>query len=175
MMFLYGDKNDLFHSIQLMKKNLVMKTNKKSSIMLSFLTASFLLFSFSNGKGGDSFQIYLNGKVLIDQAVYMDKSVKSLQINSTSSNDKLDIYYSHCGRTGTDRSITVKDEKNNAVKTWKFADTKERSAMTMMMKDIHAALKNKESKFSLVYSSKELPSGKSLAVLNLSNRSFARK
>jgi hypothetical protein len=152
-----------------------MKTNKKTSVLFGLLAMSLLLFSFSTGKGGDSFQIYLNGKMVMDQAVYMEKSVKNLQINSTSVNDKLDIYYSHCGHTGTDRSITVKDEKNNALKTWKFADTKAKSAMTIMVKDINAVLKNKESKFNLVYSSKEMPSGKSLAVVNLSSSSFARK
>lgn len=152
-----------------------MKTNKKISKLFGLMITSFLLFSFSTGKGGDSFQIYLNGKMLMEQYVHMEKSVKSLQINSASANDKLDIYYSHCGHTGTDRSITVKDEKNNALKTWKFGNTKEKSAMTVMVKDIHAVLKNKESKFSLVYSSKELPSGKSLAVVNLSNSSFARR
>jgi hypothetical protein len=158
-----------------MKKILVMKTNKKIPTLFGILITSLLLFSFSTGKGGDTFQIYLNGKMVMEQFVYMEKSVKSLQISSTSVNDKLEIYYSHCGHTGTDRSITVKDEKNNALKTWKFGNTKEKSAMTIMVKEIQAALKNKDSKISLVYTSKELPSGKSLAVVNLSNSSFARK
>ena len=144
-------------------------------MLFGLFAASLLLLSFSTGKGGENFQIFLNGKMIMQQFVSMDNSVKTLQLSSATANDKLDIYYSHCGQTGTDRSITVKDEKNNSLKTWKFANSKEKSAMTIMVKDIYAALKNKETKFNLVYASKELPTGRSLAIVNLSNSSFAKR
>jgi hypothetical protein len=151
-----------------------MKSSKKTPMLFGLFVASLLLFSFATGKGGENFQIYLNGKMIMQQFVSMDNSIKTLQLSSSSANDKLDIYYSHCGQTGTDRSITVKDQKGNALKTWKFANAKEKSAMTIMVRDIYSVLKNKETKFSLVYASKELPKGRSLAVVNLSNSSFAK-
>ena len=98
-------------------------------MLFGLLAATGMLFSFSP-KGGESFEIYLNGKLVIQQAVYVDKSVKSLQLTSTSVNDKLDIYYNHCGQTGKSRIVSIKDEKGNILKTWKFADASGRSAMT---------------------------------------------
>jgi hypothetical protein len=156
-------------------KILVMKTNMKKTMLFGLLASAVLLFSFSSPKGGDSFEIFLNGNRLVQQFVHVDNSVKTLQVTSTSVNDKLDIYYSHCGRTGTSRNITVKDEKGKILKTWKFADASGKSAMTIMLKDLYSLEKNDQPKFSIVYSSRELPAGKSLATLNLGSSNVVRK
>lgn len=152
-----------------------MKTNIKRTMLFGLMAASVMLFSFSTGKGGDSFQVYFNGKLMLEQFVYVDNSVKTLQLTSTSANDKIDVYYNHCGRTGKNRMITIKDEKDKILKTWKFADATGKSAMTIMLKDIYGLEKNNQAKFSIVYSSKELPSGKSLATVSLGNSNIVRK
>jgi len=144
-------------------------------MFFGLLATSFLFFSFAGSKGGEVIQIFLNGKLVMEQYVSMEKTVRTLQLGSGSANDKLDIYYSHCGRTGTDRTIAVKDEKNNVLKTWKFANAKEKSGMTIIVKDILNLQKNKETKFNLVYTSQELPAGKTIALIDLGNKSFAKR
>jgi hypothetical protein len=161
------------------QKNYDMKTSKNLLTVIKSLliVTSTALFSFSAGKGGDSFEIYLNGKLLVQQFVYKDNSVKSLQVNYASADDRLDVYYSHCGQTGKSRYITIKDAKDRALKVWQFPDTGERkSAMTIMLKDIPGLQKNTVSSINLFYSSKELPSGRLLASISTGNAStVARK
>jgi hypothetical protein len=152
-----------------------MKTNIKRTTMFGLLAATIMLFSFSSPKGGDMFEIYLNGNRLMQQFVHVDNSVKSLQVNSASPSDKLEIYYSHCGQTGKNRMITIKDEKDKVLKTWSFADASGRSFMAIVMKDLYALEKSSPGKFNVVYSSKELPKGRSLATLNLANSNVVRK
>ena len=96
-----------------------------------------VLFSFSPKTGGDSFEIWLNGKRVLQQYVYIAKGVQTLELTSTSDNDKLDIYYSHCGQIGKARYITIKDEKERPLKVWKFADASGKNdAMSFKLKDI---------------------------------------
>lgn len=124
------------------------------------------LFSFSAKRGGDSFEIWLNGKRVLQQFVHVSKAVQTLQISSTSDNDKLVVFYNHCGQPGKDRYITIKDENNRALKVWKFEDAVDNNAaMEFKLKDILSLRKNKAEKLGLSYSSHELPEGKMLAII----------
>ena len=152
-----------------------MKTYNFKSIAAKSLLAVFCtaLFSFSTGKGGDAFEIFLNGKRVLQQYVHVAKGVETLHIDKITSTDKMDIYYSHCGTVGKSRYITVKDEHNRALKVWKFEDaSKGYDAMSLPVKDILAAGKGANN-LSIFYSSKELPGGKELAVLDASSEAIA--
>ena len=96
-----------------------MKKYAALCLMLVFCTA---LFSFSNKRGGDVFEIYLNGKQVHQQFVHIDKSVKTIYLASLSDNDKIDVYYSHCGYAGKARVITIRNEKNEVIKKMEFGD-----------------------------------------------------
>ncbi len=129
-----------------------------------------VLFSFSPKTGGDSFEIWLNGKRVLQQHVYIAKGVQTLELTSTSDNDKLDIYYSHCGQIGKSRYITIKDEKERSLKVWKFADAMDKNAaMSFKLKDILSLRKNKTDKLNLFYSSYELPNGRLLVTITSGN------
>jgi len=94
----------------------------------------------------------------------------------TSDNDKLDIYYSHCGQVGKDRYITIKNEKDQPIKVWKFVDATDNNvAMSLKLKDILSLRKNKTDKLNLFYSSSELPKGKVLAIIAGEETGIARK
>src|SRR5215510_10843967 len=80
------------------------------------------LFSFSTKSGGDSFEIVLNGKRVLQQFVYASKGVQTIQLTQTSDNDKLDIYYNHCGQVGKSRYVTIKNDRDQPIKVFKFAD-----------------------------------------------------
>lgn len=147
-----------------------MKLNKNLIAVKSLLLVlCFGLLSFASKRGGDSFEIWLNGKRLIQQFVHVSNGVQTLQLTPTSENEKLDIYYRHCGQTGTNRYITIKDESDHALKVWKFTDANgSDAAMSIKVKDILSLKKNKNSKLNIFYSSAELPKGRELASLALS-------
>ena len=134
------------------------------------------LFSFSSKTGGDSFEIILNGKRVLHQLVYASKGVQTIQLTQTSDNDKLDIYYNHCGQVGKNRYIAIKNEKDEPIKVWKFADAVDKNgAMSFNLKDILSLRKNKTDKLNLFYSSSELPAGKTLATIAGDETGIARK
>ena len=154
-----------------------MKSHSKLIVTKSLLVlVCAMLFSFSSKRGGDSFEIVLNGKRVLQQFVYASKGVQTIQLTQTSDNDKLDIYYSHCGQVGKNRYITIKNEKDQAIKVWKLADAAGKNgAMSFKLKDILSLRKNKTDKLNLFYSSSELPAGRTLATIAGEETGIARK
>ena len=136
--------------------------------ILAMLLVGFGTFSsFSIKTGGDSFEVYLNKKLLIQQFVSKGEAAKSIALNAANANDELEIYYSHCGQTGTDRSISLRDAQNRILKQWRFQDSPGvRTSMNCGIKDLLNVQKNTESStLQLVYASHELPEGRVLAVI----------
>ncbi len=135
----------------------------KKHVVLCFAAALCSLFlSFSTKRGGDSFAIFLNGKQVLQQFVYADKSAKTLSLGPLRDNDKIEVQYSHCGRPGKDRVITITDEKNNLLKKLEFGDGENGSSrMVFYRRDITA----KSGTFKLFYTAKELPEGRILATI----------
>jgi hypothetical protein len=163
------------HPILFNQKNFVMKTNSKKLGTALFVAASVLLFSFSTNKGGDSFEILLNGKRVVQQYVYMMKGLPQVSVSLNSPDDRLDVYYTHCGVTGKERYLTILNERNRALKVWKYNDaTNGNAAMVLKLKDIAALEKNGEGLF-LSYSSKELPGGRTLAHLDVNSGGITKK
>lgn len=148
-----------------------MKLNSKfPAIRLLSILLCITIFSFAPKPGGDSFEIWVNGRMVVQQYVHVARGIQTLQLTQTSDKDQLDVYYRHCGQTGKDRCITIKDENNRSLKVWKFANANgDRSAMSFKVKDILGLKKNKNSKLNLFYSSKELPTGRSLATIVSAN------
>ena len=154
-----------------------MKSHSKLIVAKSLLVlVCATLFSFSSKRGGDSFEIVLNGKRVLQQFVYASKGVQTIQLTQTSDGDKLDIYYNHCGQVGKNRYITIKNEKDEAIKVWKFADAVDKNgAMSFKLKDVLSLRKNKTDKLNLFYSSSELPAGRTLATIAGEETGLARK
>jgi hypothetical protein len=144
--------------------------NRKVVAMRSLMLVAFCaaLFSFSAKKGGDSFTIHMHNKLLLQQFVLREEGVKTLTLNESAGNETLSIVYSHCGKVGSDRSISARDLHDKVLKEWHFIDVKEgfASPMTCKVKDILTLQKSAFSnKVNLVYSSKELPQGRTLATI----------
>jgi len=153
-----------------------MKSRSKLIVKSLLILVCAALFSFSSKKGGDSFEIMLNGKRVLQQFVYASKGVQTIQLTATSDNDKLDIYYNHCGQVGKNRYITIKNEKDQPIKVWKFADAVDKNgAMSFKLKDILSLRKNKTDKLNLFYNSSELPAGRTLATIAGDETGIARK
>ena len=150
----------------------MLQINRKSiaakSLLLFALFAA--LTSFSGKFGGDSYQVYVNGKLILEEYVHNQKGVKTIALQKANANDQVSIVYSHCGAPGKARTITVRDGKNNILKQWLFDDAKTNGAkpakMTCKAKEIlDVQMSSKLDRVNLYYSSKELPEGKLLAYI----------
>jgi hypothetical protein len=165
------------HTTFLTQKLICMLHIRKATAIKSFgLLALFAtMSSFSGSFGGDSYRIYVNNKLVMEEYVHSQKSVKKLQLDQRSQNDEVHVYYSHCGKTGHARNLAIKDEKSKVLKQWTFADASSSEApMTCKAKDIIGLQKDGGNKLSLYYSSKEMPAGKVLAVVNVGKDNLTR-
>lgn len=131
------------------------------------ITICSLLFSFTNKKGGEGFEIFLDQQVLLQQFGNQLNNVKSLSLNQSLSGKMLTVKYHHCGVSGTKRSISIRNEKNAVLKEWHYPD--EGYNNKNMSISVSELLKLKSAagagKLKLYYLSAELPNGRVLASL----------
>src|SRR5436853_541633 len=93
---------------------------KIRTIVLLALTTS--LFAFRSTFGGDSYQIYLNKKLLVKEYVSVGHAIQAFSLDKSTYNQEVDIYYSHCGQVGKERTITIRDDDNKVFKQMHFAE-----------------------------------------------------
>ena len=138
----------------------------------------FASVAFVTPRGGDVFKIYINNKMVVEQAVYGNPKMKVITLDQSNYNDEVSVFYSHCGQIGKSRQLSIRDAADKVIKTWKYADTEvEHMAMTFRVKDILDLQKGETSnQFTIVYTSKELPKGYSLAgvVASKSNKTVGK-
>jgi len=137
--------------------------------MFTLITLCFTAFGFTTKFGLDSYEIYLNNKLILKQAVNQPLSLRVLQLGKANDNDQLRITYKHCTvkGAGTNRSIAIKDEKGNILKKFEFANaTGPDLNMVISVKDLLQLEKNNiNHELSLHYTARELPKGEMLASL----------
>ncbi len=148
-----------------MLQRIIKSTVFASVAMLFFST---VLSSFTTPVGGDMFEVYVNKKLAIRQFVHMKEPVKTLQLDQASYDDELEVYYSHCGQTGTSRAVTLRDAQNKTIKEWRFQDAAgSKTPMACNLKEVTALQKlGNGSTLHLYYTSHELPEGKMLATFS---------
>lgn len=150
-----------------------MKSIITKALLLVFGAAA--LCSFSPSFGGEGFEIFLNGKVILQQFGKDLNTVKTLQLDAATANDKLAIRYHHCGKVGKNRVVTIKDGQDNMLKQWRFTDVDTPvGEMSCYISDI-PALKKSNSVLKIFYSSTELPNGRQLATLVTGNNAVASR
>ena len=119
--------------------------------------------------GGDYFKVYLNNKLIHEQYMTQPFSLKLLQLDKANINDQLVFHYSHCGKIGNGRKVTVKDAKGNVIKEWKFEDVSgKHSGMIIPVKEL---LQLKQDDLQFVYTAKELPKGQLMASIRVTDKS----
>lgn len=141
---------------------------QKTFLAAAFIACSFTFWSFT--LGGDSYSVYLNSKLIFTAYQYSKTDThKPIDLSLSNMNDKLVVEYSQCGVTGTGRRIMTKDENDNLVKEWKFADEAGK-AMAINVKDILQS-GNKAKHLKLYYASeKYLPNGRFLTTMNIDDK-----
>ena len=95
-----------------------------SLVLITFIALAFTASAFTNRFGLDSYEIYLNNKLVQKQYVNQPLNLRVLALIKAKESDHLQIAYTHCMNkgTGTARSISLKDEKGETLAKWKFAD-----------------------------------------------------
>lgn len=131
------------------------------------------LQAFTAKAGGESFEIYLNNKLILRQAVSQSLNLQSLSLDKANKDDQLVIYYHHCGTNGKGRTIAIKDDNGHVIKEWKFGDaTGTKSGMTIPVKELLQLEKNyARTNLSLFYSSEQMPKGRALSALQFNGKS----
>src|SRR5687768_12127369 len=126
-----------------------------------------ILFSFSRITGAHGFQVLLDSKLMIDQYVNSKMEAPTLIIDPAKNHSQLIVKYNECGRTVTGRTISIKDDKNNVLKDWRFegATAGFKDPMVCSVKDITALKQQGSNTLKLFYSSKEFPEGQQVANL----------
>jgi hypothetical protein len=138
--------------------------------LFTLVTLCFSAFGFTNNLGLDSYEVYLNDKLIAKHSVNQPLNLRTLQLAKANDNDLLRINYTHCSNKGygTDRSILIRNEKGNTLKKWAFADARGSNlTMTISVKELLQVEKaNAGQELSLYYTANELPKGEMLAFLH---------
>lgn len=153
----------------------MMKQHVRRSLAMRSLLAIVMgtvLFSFSERAGLDSFTIYLNNEVLVQDYMKPERVVRNLSLDAGDAKDVLRVHYDHCGLTGKGRSVSITGPKEEVLKTWRFSDNTP-PLMEISLKDIFAAGGKVQEPVKLVYTSKELPKGSVLASFRVTDSSKA--
>lgn len=141
-----------------------MKSIISKAMMLVAVAAA--LFSFTANFGGEGYEIYMNGKLLLQQFGKDMNSAKTIRLGQTAPDDKLIIKYWHCGRSGKNRSITIRDQQDKLLKEWHYPDAGNSSAMSCSLKELFGLRKTSNVVLKLYYSSTELPQGRMLVAID---------
>lgn len=149
-----------------------MQTKSHRSISSLFFLLSFLALSFvviASSYGVDSYSIYLNDKLLLQQALDKPLSLKNLDLKDAKASDHLIVRYREChapesGPKG--RKISIRDEQGKTVKVWKFDDDGQNNgAMKIPVREILEVQKTAGEALVMTYSSDGMGKGQELASL----------
>lgn len=137
---------------------------KKWILSTSFLLAALTILSSSRpSPGGEGFEIYVNGKVVLQRFGSDMNKPHTLRFASGTENDEISIRYYHCGKTGKNRLLTVKDEQDKVLREIRFSDAENAaSGMKCRVSDIINLKRGNNRSLKLYYSSSELPEGRLL-------------
>ncbi len=131
---------------------------------MAMLVICTTLFAFTANPGGEAFEIYLNDKLVLQRYGNNMDDIKSLRLDQSAANEKLNIKYNHCGRLANNRQITIRNAQNKILRLLKYPDASSpMSGMEIEVKDLLKIQKGNTLK--LYYSSSQLTNGRLLVYL----------
>jgi hypothetical protein len=111
--------------------------------------------------GGDIFELYIGKEMLIQQALHNDNGVKQITLRADQKDEKMSVKFYHCGKSGTQRTITLRDQNDQVLKSLSFSEPKSSSSvMSFPVSEIVQFQSEENTSIRLYYSSAELPKGK---------------
>jgi hypothetical protein len=150
--------------------------HSKQKFLLAVFSILLCGTAFKAKAGLDSYEIYLNSKLILKQYVNQPLNLESLGLDQSNINDRLVIHYSQCNapdKLGKGRSISVKDGSGNTIKKWSFADAKDgQTGMVIPVKELlQLEKKTPLSKLSLYYTAEGHATGQLLANFHFGSKS----
>jgi hypothetical protein len=144
-------------------KTLIRKTRSLLSVIVGLFV---LLTSFSSPAGGECFEIYQDGKMILQRCGKDMNTVQTISLSNTAGSE-LTVKYFHCGQPGKDRVLALKTSDGKLLKEWKFTNTSGSNyAMKCGVQEIFSVKVSDPSNLKLYYASKEKPEGKLIAIIN---------
>lgn len=142
----------------------------KSFKLFTSLMSGIVLMAFSFG--GDSFTIHLNNKQIIEHYVYK-KETPTLQL-AQGEKGVLSVFYSECGKIGKARTIILKDDRQNILHTWRYADAlTEHKPMEIAVPELQEYLK-KEKVLNLYYQSRDVKKETLLVTISIQKNALTK-
>lgn len=142
----------------------------KSFKLFTSLMPGIMLMAFSFG--GDSFTIHLNNKQIIEHYVYK-KETPTLQL-AQGEKGVLSVFYSECGKIGKARTIILKDDRQNILHTWRYADAlTEHKPMEIAVPELQEYLK-KEKVLNLYYQSRDVKKETLLVTISIQKNALTK-
>jgi hypothetical protein len=139
----------------------------QSGIVPALVVLSIIMFSFAPEVGGDSYKVYVNDKLVLQERIVTPATAVILPLDPHGINDRVRVYFSHCGKIGTARSLSIYNAENKVLKEWHYPNTDDQaqSGMACLAKDIVSLANKNKSAVYLYYSSEEIPGGIQLATI----------
>ena len=148
---------------------------KKYLTAFAFTAVFMTAFTHVAKAGLDSYEIYLNSRLILRQTVDKPLSLESLQLTGSNINDKLTIYYSQCNapnKLGSGRKIVIRDAEGALVREWKFADAQgSKTGMEIPVKELLQLEKVRAGSLSLYYTADGHPQAQKLTLLQVGDKS----
>jgi hypothetical protein len=148
-------------------KKVTIKTAFAYSIVGIVLCLAAL--AFTPKRGLDSYEIYLNEKLIMKQFVNQALDLRVLQLEKAQVQDALSIRYVHCNikGPGSSRTLVLKDEQGHVLRLWDFNNSSDaNNPMKLSVGELLQFEKDhNDHRISLNYKSKELPGSELLAFL----------
>lgn len=138
-----------------------------TAIFWALALLSLCGLGFAPKAGLDSYEIYLNEKLILKQQVNQPLTLRKLQLVEADRKGELRIRYRHCKspETGIGRVVSVKDEQGNVLRKWEYADTS--VMMTIPVKELLNLERESDGReLALFYTARQHPNGEMLAELN---------
>ncbi|MFT3980844.1 MAG: hypothetical protein QM687_10275 [Ferruginibacter sp.] len=94
----------------------------------------------------DNYQLYIKGKLLLNNSGYGSASKERLilSIASSQENDSIILFYHHCTTGSGKRKARLVNASGEAIKQWSFADEAQSSGMPIPVADLSAFKNIKE-------------------------------
>lgn len=140
-----------------------------STLLVSILCLAMM--AFSPMRGLDSYEVFLNDKLIMKNFVNQPLNLRMLQLDQAKPEDQLSIRYTHCTfkGAGSNRTLVLKDEAGHILKEWVFANNAgENNRMAIRVGDLLQLEKDhKDHRITLNYQASELKGPELLAFLQL--------
>src|SRR4051794_1927132 len=149
---------------------------KKSLVKVCLFVFIALTAFMSSAKAGlDYYRIFLGKKLIYERYVNKPLDLQSLPISTSDANETLTVYYFQCtapNKTGSSRSIALKDDNGNTIKQWSFANAQgTETGMAIPVKELLQLQKaNKSRALALYYTADGRTEGEKLASIQSASK-----